>query len=79
MVVENDPVLKMLVQGSIFMWCILESKILTWDILQRRFMISHSWCAMCKAHEELISHLFQECPFSSQFWFHYKSVIGHPC
>lgn len=66
-------------KAHIFMWCVLESKVLTWDIPQRRFMIGPGWSPLCKAHEELISHLFLECPFSSQVWFSCKSVLGHHC
>jgi ribonuclease HI len=48
---------------NIFIWLVVENKILTWENLQRRGFIGPSICILCKQSKESVFHLFVECPF----------------
>eukprot|EP00253_Pinus_taeda_P033955 PITA_33955 len=60
--------LKCPLKSRLFLWCLLKSKIPTWDILQNRYFIGPGRCPLCKAAEESISHLFISCPISTNIW-----------
>eukprot|EP00253_Pinus_taeda_P001568 PITA_01568 len=55
-------------KSKILLWCILSSKIPTWDILQARFMHGPGRCTMCKLEAEKINHLFLRCPEVIHLW-----------
>eukprot|EP00253_Pinus_taeda_P013898 PITA_13898 len=55
-------------KSKILFWCILNSKIPTWDILQARFMHGPGRCTMCKSEAETINHLFLRCPEVIHIW-----------
>jgi len=55
-------------KSKIFMWCILENKVPTWDNLQKRNMNGPGWCCLCRNGEESISHLFLQCRFVDEVW-----------
>jgi len=67
-------------KSKIFMWCILENKVPTWDKLQKRNVYGPGWCCLCKNAEETITHLFLQCKFVAAVWeecsklssFHYR-------
>jgi hypothetical protein len=45
-------------KARIFMWCMIKNKIPTWDRMKLINLEGPGWCALCKANEETISHLF---------------------
>lgn len=47
-----------------FIWLMLEQKILTWENLIKRGIIGPSRCALCGNSEETVFHLFVECRFT---------------
>eukprot|EP00253_Pinus_taeda_P017420 PITA_17420 len=55
-------------KSKILFWCILNSKIPTWDNLQARFMHGPGRCTMCKSEAETINHLFLRCPEVIHIW-----------
>jgi hypothetical protein len=55
-------------KGKLLAWSILENKIPTWDILQKRQFHGSSWCSLCRMQEESTDHLFMCCPFTSSVW-----------
>ena len=58
------------------MWCVLENRAPTWDILQKRSFQGPGWCVLCKKELESISHLFITCPFSIAVWKECMSLVG---
>jgi hypothetical protein len=61
---------------KLFTWLIVENKILTWEILQRRGFIGPSYCHLCKKSKETTYHLFVECSFTLAVWNKIKSSIN---
>jgi hypothetical protein len=53
---------------KLFFWLALDSKILTWDSLQKRGWCGPSICPLCFREEESIPHLFIYCPFTIKLW-----------
>eukprot|EP00253_Pinus_taeda_P001922 PITA_01922 len=60
--------LKFPLKSRVFLWCLLKSKVPTWDILQKIFFIGPGRCPLCKADGETIIHLFTSCPVSIGIW-----------
>jgi hypothetical protein len=52
----------------IFLWLVLENKVLMWDNGQKRNWIGLGWCYLCKQASETVDHLFVLCPFSKVVW-----------
>jgi hypothetical protein len=48
---------------KLFVWLLLEQKILTWDNLRKSGAQGPSICVLCKEREESLLHLFGECSF----------------
>ena len=59
---------KCLAKSKLLMWSILEQKVSTSDILQKRQFHGPRCYSLCKNSLENINHLFLECPFSSYIW-----------
>jgi hypothetical protein len=56
----------------LFIWLMLEQKILTWETLIKRDIIGPSRCsrcALCGNTEEIVYHLFVECSFTKNIEF----------
>jgi len=53
---------------KIFIWLLLEDKILTWNNLLKRGWIGPGYCYLCKGNEETTNHLFSHCPFMTSIW-----------
>jgi len=53
---------------KLFTWLMHQRKILTWDNLLKKGFIGPSRCYLCGAHEEMIEHLLNLCPFTSKVW-----------
>jgi hypothetical protein len=53
---------------TLFLWLVLNKKVLTWDRLQKRNKAGPSICILCRSNEETSLHLFLECPYSRQVW-----------
>lgn len=70
---------KCLAKTRLFMWCVLENKVPTWDVLQRRCFAGTGWCPLCKNELENMSHLFISCPFSVQVWAEVSRRLNHGC
>jgi ribonuclease HI len=64
-------------ENKSFIWLMVENKILTWEILQRRGFIGPSICMLCKKHEESTQHLFMECSFTVEVWRKLKNSINY--
>jgi len=60
--------LKCLEKARFFFWCILQTKIPTWDILQSRYMHGPGRCTLCKFEAETINHLFLTCSETKKVW-----------
>ena len=50
--------LKCPAKTKLFMWCVLNNKVPTWDVLQKRSFQGPGWCVLCKRELESTSHLF---------------------
>jgi hypothetical protein len=59
---------KIQLKVKLFIWLVVEGRILTWDSLQSRGWEGPSRCSLCKNGIETISHLFISCPFSVAVW-----------
>ncbi|KAJ4782011.1 RNA-directed DNA polymerase (reverse transcriptase)-related family protein [Rhynchospora pubera] len=53
---------------KIFLWQMLQNKIATLDNLQRRGWSLPNRCSLCLADCETVQHLFNQCPFSLDFF-----------
>ena len=60
----------------IFLWCVLENKVPTWDNLQERGFQGPGWCALCRDKGESVTHLFLKCPFCKQVWKECVKTLG---
>ena len=54
---------------KILRWTILERKVPTWDILQKRQFTGPSWFFLCRYSQENIVHLFIGCNYTKAIWF----------
>ena len=64
-------------KGNFFMWCTLDKKTPTWDIMKKRSLEGLGWCSLCKNDEETTNHLFLNCPFSTQVWQRSQAKANH--
>lgn len=53
---------------NIFLWLLLQDKILSLDNLAKKGQIIPNRCSLYKLNLESINHLFIHCPFSSKVW-----------
>jgi hypothetical protein len=53
---------------KLFMWLLLEQKILTWESLYKRGFLGPSRCVLCGLQEEKLKHLFVDCIFTKNIW-----------
>jgi zinc-binding in reverse transcriptase len=67
--------LKIPLKHKLFLWMLLNNKILTKDNLCKRNWTGDITCVFCSAPES-VDHLFFKCPFISTFWKHVFS--SHP-
>jgi len=49
---------------KLFVWLLLEQKLLTWDNLVKRGFLGPSMCALCGVEGENAKHLFVDCVFT---------------
>jgi ribonuclease HI len=56
------------IKVKLFIWLLLEQRILTWDNLIKRGFQGPSLCVLCKDSEETMLHLFGECRFIKNIW-----------
>ena len=61
------------------MWCVLNNKVPTWDMLQKCSFQGPGWCVLCKKELETTYHLFLSCCFSIEVWKEVSSVVGFNC
>lgn len=54
---------------KLFIWLMLEHKILTWENLVKRGMFGPSRCVLCGNNEENVRHLFVDCSFTKDIWY----------
>ena len=71
--------LKCPAKTKLFMWCVLNNKVPTWDVLQKRSFQGPGWCVMCKRELETTHHLFYTCCFSSEVWRVVSTLVGFNC
>jgi len=64
---------------KLFMWCVLEKKVPTWDFLQKRNFQGPGWCVLCKMSNETCSHLFLNCPYILKVWNECTKLLGVQC
>lgn len=55
-------------KNKIFGWPLLENKVPTLDILQKRLFEGPGWCSLCRENLESWAHLFMDCSFSKAVW-----------
>ena len=65
---------------KIFLWLLLEDKLLTWNNILKRGWQGPGLCLLCRGNEESTFHIFFQCPFTCTVWSkiltHYKLIIG---
>jgi hypothetical protein len=54
---------KLPLKVKLFVWLLLEQRILTWDNLIKNGFIGPNICVLCKESKETLLHLFGECSF----------------
>jgi hypothetical protein len=62
---------------KLFTWLLVENKILSWEILQRRGFSGPGICPLCKNQTETTQHLFMECGFTVIVWRKIKAAIKY--
>jgi hypothetical protein len=63
----------------LFMWNVLQNKVLTWDNLQKRNFVGPGWCSLCKSEGETILHLFLNCRFINKVWKETSRLLNLHC
>ena len=63
-------------KAKLLFWAILENKVPTWDILQKRFLEGLGFCALCRKAEETTLHLFVHCAYSQSIWSEVGKQMG---
>ena len=53
---------------NIFLWLLLQDKVLTLDNLAKKGQIIHNKCSLCKKSSEMVKQFFIHCPYSSEVW-----------
>ena len=71
--------LKCPAKTKLFMWCVLNNKVPTWDVLHKRSFQGPSWCVLCKRELETSLHLFVTCCYSIEVWREVSSLTGINC
>ena len=71
--------LKCPAKTKLFMWCVLNNKVPTWDVLQKRTFQGPGWCVLCKRELETTFHLFLTCFFSIEVWKEVSTLVGLNC
>ena len=71
--------LKCPAKKKLFMWCVLNNKVRTWDVLQKRSFQGLGWCVLCKRELESSCHLFLSCSFTTAVWRDVSSLVGFNC
>jgi hypothetical protein len=56
------------IKVKLFVWLLLEQRILSWDNLTKMGFQGPSICLLCKESEETMLHLFGECSFIKNIW-----------
>jgi hypothetical protein len=65
--------------AKIFLWCMMNNKVPTWDNMKKRKKERPWWCILCKEDDESISHIFIFCPFTMQVWKSCSDLISQVC
>ena len=60
----------------LFLWCVLENKVPTWDTLQKRGFQGQGSFVLCKAEEESVNHLFLKCAYCIEVWKECVKLLG---
>ena len=71
--------LKCPAKTKLFMWCVLNNKVPTWDILQKRSFQGPGWCVLCKRELESTLHLFLTCSYILDVWKEITILVGFNC
>jgi zinc-binding in reverse transcriptase len=66
-------VLKIPIKNKLFLWMVLNNKILTRDNLRKKGWVGDGSCVFCN-FQESVNHLFLHCPAISGFW---STLISH--
>jgi ferredoxin len=53
---------------KVFIFLMLEQRILTWENLVKRGFLGPSRCVLCGKYEEFVYHLFMTCKFTKVIW-----------
>ena len=61
---------------KIFLWLILQHKLLTADRIIKRGGQDNPICQLCRTHNENASHLAANCSYSHSVWAHISQVTG---
>jgi len=60
---------------KLFVWPVVENKILTWKNLQIKGLVGPGIFHLCKSNWETVKHLFVNCPFTISVWERIKLAL----
>jgi len=60
---------------KLFLWLVLQRKILTWDNIKKRGFLGPLRCQLYEAQEETIEHLLNTSIFTSRLWDVFASIF----
>jgi hypothetical protein len=63
-------------KSKILMWCILNKKPPTQEVMEKRSIEVLGWCSLCKSSGETSAHLFLLCPFIKVVWKECPIMLG---
>ena len=63
----------------LFMWNVLNNKLLTWEILQKINIHGPRWCSLCKYEGETTFHIFLECCYIIEVWSEVLRLLDLRC
>jgi len=66
-------------KSKLFMWTVLENKVPTWDILQKKHQLGPGRCCLCMNAEESAIHIFMQCRFTIAVWAECSNLTGSLC
>ncbi len=61
---------------AVFVWIATWGRILTYDNLQRRGIVTVGWCCLCRCSGETVDHLLLHCSVAVEIWSFVFQLFG---